>query len=133
MAKRSRVGGRPTSRPRPVRTQAARPAVGQPAAPRPSASLTEEEAARAAALEAELVAQEKEAARARAAAQAVRGRRVGRDLDPALHDQPLSVRAAHEYAYVGRDIRRIGLTAALMLSILAVLAVLVNVTGTIRI
>jgi hypothetical protein len=133
MAKRSRVGGRPTSRPRPVRGQAARPPASKPGEPRPSASLTEEEAARAAELEANLVAQEKAAARARAAAQMARMRRSGRELDPAVQDQPLSVRAASEYAYVGRDIRRIGLTAGLMLAILVVLAVLINVTGTIRI
>jgi hypothetical protein len=141
MAKRSRVGGRPSSRPRTVRAPAARPPASRaggpsasgPAATRPSISLTEEEAARAAKLEAELVAQEKAAARARAATQAARGRRAGRDLDPALYDQPLSVRAAHEYAYVARDVRRIGLTAGLMLSILAVLALLINVMGVIRI
>jgi hypothetical protein len=132
MAKRSRIGGRPTARPRPVRAQTARTAPAQAAAPRPPSSLTEEEAARAAALEAELVAQEKAAARARAAAQAARVRRGGRDIDPALYDQPLSVRAAHEYAYVGRDIRRIAITAALMLAILAVLAILINVMAVIQ-
>jgi hypothetical protein len=141
MAKRSRVGGRPAGRSRTVRPQAARPsasraagpAASRPATPTPSTSLTEAEAARAAALEAELVAQEKAAARARAATQAARGRRAGRDLDPALFDQPLSVRAAQEYAYVARDVRRIGLTAGLMLSILGVLALLINVLGLIRI
>jgi hypothetical protein len=102
-------------------------------APRPAASLTEEEAARAEALEAELVAQERAAAQARSAAQAARGRRAGRDLDHGIQDAPLSVRAAQEYAYVGRDIRRIAMTAALMLTIMAVLAILINVTGIIRI
>ena len=110
---------------------AARP-TAQPSPPRPSTSLTEEEEARAAALEAELVAQEKAAARARAASQAARVRRGGREIDPTLYDQPLSVRAAHEYAYVGRDIRRIGITAALMLAILTILAVLINVLGVVQ-
>ena len=42
---------------------------------------------------------------------------------------PLSVRMAHEYAYVARDVRRILLTGGLMVAILAVLAILVNVLG----
>ena len=42
---------------------------------------------------------------------------------------PLSVRAAHEYAYVARDVRRIGLTAGLMFAILAGIWLLVNVGG----
>jgi hypothetical protein len=42
---------------------------------------------------------------------------------------PLSIRAAHEYAYVARDVRRIVGTAGLMLAILAGLWVLVNVVG----
>jgi hypothetical protein len=79
------------------------------------------------------VAQEQMAARARAAALAARGRRAGRDLDPGLYDQPLSVRAAHEYAYVARDVRRIGLTAGLLLAVLFGLAIAVNVLGIIRI
>ena len=44
---------------------------------------------------------------------------------------PLSVRMAHEYAYVSRDVRRIALTAGLMVAILAVLDILVNVLGVI--
>jgi len=43
--------------------------------------------------------------------------------------EPLSVRASHEYAYVARDVRRIGLTAGLMFAILAAIWVLVNVGG----
>ena len=42
---------------------------------------------------------------------------------------PLSVRAAHEYAYVARDVRRIGLTAGLMFAILAGIWVVVNIGG----
>ena len=40
---------------------------------------------------------------------------------------PLKVRAATEYAYVARDVRRIAITGGLMLAILATLHVLVNV------
>jgi len=45
---------------------------------------------------------------------------------------PLSVRMSHEYAYVARDVRRILLTAGLMVAILAVLAVLINVAHVIK-
>jgi hypothetical protein len=140
MAKRARVSGRPTSRPRPARPLGAtaggpgKPAAA-PATKAPEASLTEAEAQRAAALEAELVAQEKAAARARAAAIAARARRAGGGhlVDPELLNQPLSVRAAHEYAYVARDVRRIGLTAGLMLAILLSLAFAINVVGLIKV
>ncbi len=138
MAKRARVSGRPTSRPRPDRPLgAASGTAGKPSAAAskaPAASLTEEEAQRAAELEAALVAQEKAAARARAAALAARARRAGggREMDPELLNQPLSVRAAHEYAYVARDVRRIGLTAGLMLAILLAIALAINVGGVIK-
>jgi hypothetical protein len=39
---------------------------------------------------------------------------------------PLSVRAADEYAYVKRDVRRIALVGGFLIAILAVLEVLVN-------
>ena len=132
MAKRSRVNGRPTARPRPTRPSALAPEPARPAAPArpPAVALTEAEALRAAELEAELVAQEKAAARARATALAARARRSGgRDIDPELLDQPLGVRAAHEYAYVARDVRRIVMTASLMLAILFSLAFAINVAG----
>ncbi len=137
MAKRARVSGRPTSRPRPDRPLgAASGTAGKPSAASkaPAASLTEEEAQRAAELEAALVAQEKAAARARAAALAARARRAGggREMDPELLNQPLSVRAAHEYAYVARDVRRIGLTAGLMLAILLAIALAINVVGVVK-
>jgi hypothetical protein len=133
MAKRSRVAGRPTTRPRPSRVPGARPAPGRPASPPATPSLTEAEAARAAELEAQLVSQEQAAARSRAAAAAARGRRPGRDFIAGVPDQPLSVRAAQEYAYVARDIRRIGLTAGLVLAILIGLAIAINVMGIIRV
>jgi len=39
---------------------------------------------------------------------------------------------SHEYAYVARDVRRILLTGGLMVAILAVLAILINVLGVIK-
>ena len=100
---------------------------------RTSSALTEAEIERAAQLEAEATAKEREAIaeslrrKSKAQAQAQeREHGVAADINA-----PLSVRAAHEYAYVARDVKRIGLTAGLMIAILAVLHVLVNVMGVI--
>jgi hypothetical protein len=41
--------------------------------------------------------------------------------------QPLAIRAAEEYGYVRRDVRRIALVGGTMLALLIVLDVLVNV------
>ena len=99
-----------------------------------TSALTEAEAERAAELEAQLVAQEKAAADARAAAVDARVRRgAARGVDPELAGQPLSVRAAREYAYVARDVRRIGLTAGLLLAVLISLAIAINILGIIQI
>jgi hypothetical protein len=153
MAKKTRYGNRPrpaakrASKPAAPASGAAKPAA-RPAAPtgpylhgdhmhdgddmpmRTSAALTEAEIARAAELEAEATAKERAAIadslrrRARASQE--------QDLVPAGDlNQPLSVRAAHEYAYVARDVKRIAITASLMIAILAVLHVLVNVMGVI--
>ena len=93
---------------------------------RSSSSLTETELRRAAELEAEANAKEKAAI-----AESLRRRNRGleREHGDADLSQPLRVRAAKEYAYVARDVRRITLTAALMLAILATLFVLINVLG----
>ncbi len=125
MAKRTRYPGRPTGR-RPAAKPTAGAAAGAAVTPR-TGGLTNTELERAAQLEAELVAREKEAiadnARRRARARALDGS-VAADSST-----PLSVRAAHEYAYVARDVRRIALTATLMFAILAGLWVLVNFGG----
>ncbi len=146
MAKRSRASGRPGQR-RPLdRSARARRSAGSgsagtgtgapasgPArpiddtkpvtAPR-GASLTDDELARAAELEAQIVAEEKAAAAQRAAAS-----RAGRGRAAALSTEPLSVRAAQEYAYVARDVRRITIVGGIMFAILIALHVLINVTG----
>jgi hypothetical protein len=92
--------------------------------------LTEEEVRRAAQLEAEATAREKaaiaESLRRRNRAAAAEDLHVTGDVNA-----PLSVRAAHEYAYVSRDVKRIAVTGGLMLGILAVLHLLVNVMGVI--
>jgi len=134
MAKRVRGSNRPTGR-RP----AARPA--RPAAPRssaapasasaavnPPASLTADEEARAAELEARIVAEERAAEEAQR-----RARARGRGVEGGRSAEPLGVRAAAEYAYVRRDVIRIARIGGVLLGVLAVLHVLINVTGTITI
>jgi hypothetical protein len=151
MAKKTRYSSRTTARPsakraaRPESTEAPversrtttrpsgldaaiRSAGDAPA--RSSAGLTEAEERRAAELEAEATAKERAAI-----AESLRRRaRASQDDDAVPRSElnaPLSVRAAHEYAYVARDVKRIALTASLMIAILAVLHLLVNVMGVI--
>ena len=99
---------------------------------RTSSSLTDAEVQRAEQLEAEATARERAAIAASLRRKAARGE----DDQVAIRgdvNAPLSVRMAHEYAYVSRDVRRILLTASLMVAILAVLAILINVLGVISI
>jgi len=122
MAKRSRLAARPGQR-RPLQRQPARPD-----APRPVTSVTPEEEARAAELEAAIVAEEK-AATATREARGARGRKAGSDATAGVSysSVPLSARAADEYRYVQRDVRRIVLVGGFLLLILAILDVMVNV------
>jgi hypothetical protein len=153
MAKRVRSGGRPISR-RPVRRPAPAPGSGTPAStlrPTPagdpvegevlggapdiedlpratSAHLTDAEVHRAEQLQAEIAAKERAAM-----ADQIRRRQRAR---AGLHEDedvnaPLRVRAAREYAYVARDVRRIILTGGLMVVILALLAIAINGFGVI--
>jgi hypothetical protein len=145
MAKRTRYGNKPSAKPAakraakpaapavaPVRTPAARDldaailAAGDDMPVQSSSALTEAEIARAAQLEAEQNARERAAIadslRRRASGGAIATHAVG-DVNA-----PLSVRMSHEYAYVARDVKRIVLTASLMVAIL-VLDILVNVLG----
>jgi hypothetical protein len=119
MAKRSRLAARPGQR-RPLQ----RSTTGKPATSTPSTSITPEEEARAAELEAAIVAEEKAATTARER----RGRRDTPDGagSVAYSSVPLSVREAQEYRYVQRDVRRILVVGGFLLGILAVLEVLVN-------
>ena len=125
MAKRTRYPGRPAGR-RPTTKPAP---TASAAAPLRAGGLTSAELERAAALEAELVANEK-AASAEAARRRARGRGPGPEVVMAPRStESLSVRESHEYAYVARDVRRIGLTAGLMFAILAAIWVIVNIGG----
>jgi hypothetical protein len=92
------------------------------------AGLSQAEIDRAAQLEAEMTARER-------ALEAVRRRAPGAVAASRAHvdvNQPLSIRASHEYDYVARDVRRIILTGSLMVAILAVLDILVNVMGVVQ-
>lgn len=132
MAKRTRGSHRPGRRP-PLRRDAgaaARPSSAATPA-RPSNALTPEEEARAAEIEAQIVAEE------RAADQATRrSRDRGREPEHVItrlkSAAPLSVRAAHEYAYVRRDVFRIARIGVALLAILAILHVLINVLHVIQ-
>jgi hypothetical protein len=96
---------------------------------RSSAALTDDEVRRAEQLEAEATAKERAAIAASLRRQAARGQDREEVVARGDLNAPLSVRMAHEYAYVARDVRRILLTGSLMVAILAVLAVLINVLG----
>ena len=126
------------SRPRPVDQPSPPDAPTEFAAPvafdedmpaRSSGRLTDAEFEQAEKLEAELVARERAAiAESLRRSPRVEERALGSTAD---HNAPLSVRAAHEYAYVARDVKRIAITAALMIGILALLYILTNVLGVI--
>jgi len=73
---------------------------------RPPDALTDAEEARAAELEAAIVAEERQAEAAKQRA------RVVRTTDPVAAPRPssvLSISSAEEYAYVARDVRRIAI------------------------
>lgn len=117
MAKRSRIAGRPGQR-RPLQRTATRPGTST----RPSTRVTQEELARAAELEAAILAEE------RAAEQARKGPdRSRRTAEAGIYTSvPLATRAAEEYAYVRRDVRRIAIVGGSLVAILVILDILVN-------
>ena len=124
MAKRARgTTTRPGQR-RPMQRPAARPAAPTPrVAPRPT-TLTEDEEARAAALEAAIVAQEQAAAET---AQRSRPQRPSA-VTPGRAFSSLAVAASNEYAYVARDVRRIATVGGTLVGVLIALWVVVQVT-----
>ena len=113
---------------------AARPAAS---APRPAAAassseiviqrpatLTPEEEARAAELEAAIVAEERQAEASR--------RNRSERAEPAVPiraTSPLAVAAANEYAYVARDVRRVAKVGGTLVVLLVALWLVVQVTG----
>jgi len=130
MAKRTRGSSRPGRRPPLQRSsRPARPSTPTPAAApatRP-ASLTPEEEARAAEIEAQLVAEERQAEQVQKRA---RDRQRGGEREAVVRSSvPLSVREAEEYAYVARDVRRIAIIAFGLLAIMIGLWVALQVSG----
>jgi hypothetical protein len=94
---------------------------------RPPGSVTPEEEARAAQLEAAILAEERAAEEARRNRERAKRPTGESALGVGYSSVPLSVRAAEEYSYVRRDIRRITVVGGGLLLILAGLHVLVNV------
>jgi hypothetical protein len=127
MAKRARGSVRPGQR-RPIARRAAPPTAPAPAAaPRPS-GLTEAETARAAELEAQLLAEERAAEKER---ERTRARPpASREARPA---GALAVRAEQEYAYVARDVKDIIRIAAILLTVLVGLWILIDVAKVVSI
>ncbi|HEX5015606.1 MAG TPA: hypothetical protein VFV72_15785 [Candidatus Limnocylindrales bacterium] len=128
MAKRSRLGSRPGQR-RPLQRSTAKPLTPAAAAPRPAGTVTPEEEARAAELEAQILAEEKAAEDARKG----RSRRTTA-ADAAgeatiYSSVPLAQRAAEEYGYVRRDLRRIAVVGGALLLVMVAIDVLLNVTN----
>ena len=119
MAKRSRIASRPGQR-QPLQRTATKPATS-----RPAGSVTPEEEARAAELEAQILAEEKAAEDARKG----RDRRAKNpDAGAAIYSSvPLAERAAQEYGYVQRDLRRIVVVGGGLLLVLFALYILLNV------
>ncbi len=133
MAKRNRGANRPGQRrhghgrpqPRPQLRPENRPE------PRPSQGLSAADEARAAELVSEILAQER-------AERAAEPRREGRASDAAQASRPkagvpLAVRAAAEYGYVARDVRRILTVGGSMFGIMVVLFILIRVLNVVSV
>jgi hypothetical protein len=135
MAKRQRGGARPGQRAPLQRGShpAAKPAPKPAAPPRPSGSLSDDELARAAELEAAIVAEE------RAATAAVsRGRdrrRVAPDSATARSRAAggLTAVAEEEYLYVKRDLRRIAVVFTGIFSVLLASWLLIVVFAVVKV
>jgi hypothetical protein len=130
MAKRAR--GSITTRPgqrRPLQRSSTRPtaavapaAPAAPVAPRP-ATLTDAEEARAAELEAAIVAEERRAEDTKRRSRT----RTTEDVVPARPSSSLAVAAANEYAYVARDVRRIVLVGGSLIVLLLAMWVVAHI------
>ena len=130
MAKRTRGSNRPGQR----HADRHSPARPQPSsAPRSSGALSQTEEARAAELEALIVAQDRAAEAGRA-----RDRERGKSSELARPGRAggqglLAARAAEEYAYVVRDVRRILVVGGALAAALVVLYVLIDVARVVTI
>lgn len=129
MAKRVRGSTRPGQRARLQRSGPARPRVpDRPTTPTPpSSALTEAEEARAAELEAQILAAE------RALEPATSRTRPRQSPPPATESRvrpgSIGIRAAEEYAYVSRDVRKIVVIGGFLLALLFAIWAVVQATG----
>jgi hypothetical protein len=128
MAKRLRGSSiRPGQRARlQRRAQGPRP-TSQQGSPAPT-SLTEAEEARAAELEAEIVASER-AAEATVVRARDRSRRSVTTESTGARSGSIALRASQEYAYVSRDVRRIVVIGGSLIGLLLGIWVVVEATG----
>ena len=133
MAKRARSRTRPGQRAPLQRSGASRSSLGVPplanpvTPPRP-ATLTPEEVARAAEIDARLDAAERSAEEA--ARRQVGGRRpVERERERPVGTGSIAVRAQQEYAYVARDVKRIALIGGSLLALLIGIWLVTHFTG----
>jgi hypothetical protein len=127
MAKRNRGSHRPGQR----RSDRHAPSRNQPRPlAQPVQGLTADEEARAAALESEIVAQERSSQLARSRDQV---RPEPETADKPRASSPLAVRAAAEYGYVSRDVRRIIRVGGSMIGLLGIVFVLVRVLNVISV
>ncbi len=129
MAKRQRAV-RPGQRRQTTRT-GPKP-VATTTAPAPATSLTAAEEARAAELEAQIVAQERTAA---SAADRSRSRRADADAAPRGRTKEgglLASRATLEYAYVSADLRRIGVVAGALLVLMIAIWAVLSLSGALK-
>jgi hypothetical protein len=121
---RRSAGARPASRPAtPAPGPAKTPATSKP----PSGSLTDDEEARAAALEAQIVAEER-------AAEAARRKQRNRGTGGLVAAGPrgeslIPDKASQEYAYVSKDLRRIVIVSGTLTAILLALWLVFEVFG----
>ena len=99
--------------------------VSTPSAP--SASLTAAEEARAAELEAQIVAAER-AAETNATRARERSRRPP-ETEVRVRSGSIAERASHEYAYVLRDVRRIVMIGGSLIALLLALWIILEATG----
>ena len=128
MAKRARgTHTRPGQRARLQRRGPITPRSSSPVTP-PSLSLTPEDESRAAELEAEIVAAERKAERS---LRSPRDRTAASpDAQPRVRAGSIAVRAAEEYGYVSRDVRRIITIGGSLVTFLVLFWVVVHMTGT---
>ncbi len=133
MAKRQRGSTRPGQRP-PTKSTTGRPSSASspaPVAPRPTATLTDDDLARAGEIEGRIVAEERQA---NASLDRVRDRRRSVTAEPPVRGRgravsTLAIVAADEYTYVRRDLRRIAIVFVGIFALLFVAFAIVSIAG----